>query len=141
MKHVIFRTGRRLMAVAVITLLNACGGTHSPLGSIEDWTFINYWAEWCKPCIKEVPELNALHREDGYQVLGVNFDGAQGEELSRQIQGLGIEFPTLAEDPATQLGTERPAVLPTTLVLAPGGKVHRVLVGPQTIESLREATH
>ena len=131
---------RHLLTALVTGLLSACGGTHSPLGSVDDWTFVNYWAQWCKPCIREIPELNTLHGEDGYTVLGVNYDGAQGEELARQVQTLGVAFPTLAEDPAEILGTERPAVLPTTLVLAPGGKLHQVLVGPQTVESLREAT-
>ena len=136
--HTILRPHHLLM-VLLTGLLTACGGTHSPLGSVDDWTFVNYWAQWCKPCIEEVPELNTLHGEDGYTVLGVNYDGARGEELARQVQALGIAFPTLAEDPAEALETERPSVLPTTLVLAPGGKVHRVLVGPQTAQSLREA--
>jgi len=38
------------------------------------WVVINYWAEWCKPCIKEIPELNGLDRREGYRVLGANFD-------------------------------------------------------------------
>ena len=25
-----------------------------------DWVIVNYWAEWCAPCRKEIPELNEL---------------------------------------------------------------------------------
>jgi thiol-disulfide isomerase/thioredoxin len=42
------------------------------------WLIINYWAEWCAPCRKEIPELNELHHDGadaGVVVLGVNFDG------------------------------------------------------------------
>jgi thiol-disulfide isomerase/thioredoxin len=101
---------------------------------------VNYWAEWCKPCIKEIPELNDLDRRDAYRVLGVNFDGATGVELEEQETRLKVAFPTLPTDPADRFGLERPAVLPTTLVIAPGGELHSVLVGPQTAESLIAAT-
>ena len=89
---------------------------------------------------REIPELNGLDRRDGYRVLGVNFDGATGDELASQEEALGVEFPTLSEDPGPRFALERPEVLPRTLVLAPGGSLHRVLVGPQTVESLIGAT-
>ena len=101
------------------------------------WVFINYWAEWCKPCIKEVPELNQLDRERAdITVLGVNYDGAEGEALAAQIDKLGITFATLPEDPAPGLQIPRPSVLPTTLVLDPEGRLRETLVGPQTGEEL-----
>jgi thiol-disulfide isomerase/thioredoxin len=127
------------MALGLVLILAGCSGS-DPLLSNEDWTFINYWAEWCKPCIREVPELNALDARDGYRVLGVNFDGESGAELAAQEDKLRIAFPTLEIDPAPRFDLERPAVLPTTLVVAPGGRLHRVLVGPQTIDSLIAAT-
>lgn len=40
------------------------------------WLLINYWAEWCAPCRKEIPELNQIHAEraaTGVAVLGVNY--------------------------------------------------------------------
>lgn len=104
------------------------------------WLVINYWAQWCAPCIEEIPELNALAaaRPD-IQVLGVNFDGAEGEDLAQQERELDVAFRTLATDPAAELGIERPNVLPTTLLVNPEGSVAKSLVGPQTLESLQGA--
>ncbi|RLA48743.1 MAG: TlpA family protein disulfide reductase [Gammaproteobacteria bacterium] len=105
------------------------------------WVVINYWAQWCKPCIKEIPELNNLNRQyRQVTVLGVNYDGATGQELEQQLEKLGIAFATLPDDPARQLGAPRPVVLPTTLILDPGGHLSATLIGPQTLESLALAT-
>ena len=105
------------------------------------WVVINYWAKWCKPCIKEIPELNELnHNYDQVTVLGVNYDGATGKELEKQVQALGIEFAMLPEDPAASLDLSRPAVLPTTVIINPSGDVSHTLIGPQTAASLAKAT-
>lgn len=130
---------RPLLLCLAAGILGACGNS-DPLQSESEWIFVNYWAEWCKPCIREIPELNGLDRREGYRVLGVNFDGATGAELEEQVEALGVEFPTLEKDPGPRFSLETPEVLPTTLVLAPGGTLHRVLVGPQTAESLVAAT-
>ncbi len=138
------RTARATTLAAALLILTACGEQPAPDGSLQhngsDWTFVNYWAEWCKPCIKEIPELNALDERPGFRVLGVNFDGAAGAELEEQIATLGVAFPTLDEDPGARYELARPQVLPTTLVLTPQGDLHRVLIGPQTAETLIEAT-
>ena len=131
---------RRFVLATVLVLLGGCGDppdTSALRGALGHWVVINYWAVWCKPCIKEIPELNRLAQEyPGIRVFGVNYDNETGTELAEQIERLGIEFPLLAMDPATELGTPRPVVLPTTLVLAPNGQLAATLVGPQTLESL-----
>jgi len=105
-----------------------------------EWILVNYWAQWCRPCIQEIPELNAFDkRHSDVSVVGVNFDGASGEDLKEQERRLGVAFPTLQTDPAAELGITRPAVLPTTLLVNPKGEVAATLVGPQTEESLQEA--
>ena len=105
------------------------------------WLVINYWAEWCKPCAEEIPELNALdQRYSQVTVLGVNYDGASGPALKQQEEKLGVEFGTLESDPAGTLGIPRPRVLPTTLILNPEGKLATTLVGPQTRISLARIT-
>ena len=132
-----------LTLVAVLPLLVACGdsGNTASLSAYEGQKLvINYWAQWCKPCIKEIPELNelAVHRSD-IAVLGVNYDGLVGDELNAQIEALGIEFPTLAADPSAELGVPRPVVLPTTFIVDQSGAVIDTLLGPQTLATLEAA--
>lgn len=137
---------RAVLLAMLAPLLLACGqGSEPPspatLAAYQgQWIAINYWAPWCKPCIEEIPELNALHSERAdVTVLGVNFDGTSGEQLAQQERTLGVGFPTLAQDPAAELGVPRPVVLPTTLLVNPDGEVFDKLVGPQTLASLEAA--
>ncbi len=126
--------------------LGACGAPGND-GAKEDvldnlrgqWVLVNYWAQWCKPCIEEIPELNAFDAErTDVTVLGVNFEGSVGAELLAQEEMLGIAFSTI-DDPAARLGIPRPAVLPTTLLIDPEGNLRHQLVGPQTTETLDHA--
>ena len=55
------------------------------------------------------------------------------------ISCMGIKFPTLLEDPRQRFGYERPAVMPTTVVLDHQLNVKAVLVGPQTEDDLHAA--
>ena len=68
--------------------------------------------------------------------MGVNFDGATGDELSKQTQELGIEFNNLLEDPRMLWELDRPDVLPETLIIDEQGQLRHRLVGPQNYESL-----
>lgn len=148
--RLINRQLKRCSAIFLTGLLVACGqadfGTLSGAqGKFSDWrghwVVINYWAEWCKPCIEEIPELNALHRQTGQPLLvyGVNFDGGDPQRQLDQAKRLSIEFPVLSQDPAPALGWERPVALPTTFIIDPEGRISARLQGPQTLASLNAA--
>ena len=145
----------RPAALCLVLLLAGCQEASEPQLRLADgsatqfshwegrWILINYWAEWCAPCRKEIPELNRLHAErnrSGVIVVGVNFDGLQGEGLRTLIDAMDIRFPVLLEDPRSRWEQPSPSVLPSTLVIAPDGSLHDVLVGPQSYESLTHAT-
>jgi thiol-disulfide isomerase/thioredoxin len=103
------------------------------------WLVINYWAEWCGPCRTEIPELNALARQHEAQtvtVLGVNFDGLQGEALKRAVQALGIEFTVLEQDPAARYELPRNEVLPVTYIVDGQGRMRERLLGEQSAAGL-----
>ncbi|UTW08635.1 TlpA disulfide reductase family protein [Pseudomonas benzenivorans] len=103
------------------------------------WLVINYWAEWCAPCRSEIPELNALARQlegQPVRVLGVNFDGLQGEELNKAAHALGIEFRVLEQDPAARYQLPRNEVLPVTYIVDDQGQMRERLLGEQTAVGL-----
>ena len=99
---------------------------------------INYWATWCSPCRKEIPELNELDHQlsNRLDVIGVNYDGVVGEQLLQEMQNLGIEFDNLYADPRSIWSLEPVTVLPETLIINSRGELIHRLIGPQTKSSL-----
>ncbi len=142
---------RSLCAVVLVCCLAACGDQKLPLADgaftrLSEWegriVVINYWAEWCAPCRKEIPEFNQLYAEAGAGgplVVGVNYDELKVQDLAGVIERMDVKFPTLAVDPYQQLGFEKPETLPTTIIRAADGSVAEVMRGPQTLESLHAA--
>ncbi len=137
----------RPMGWLIITLLlMSCSADHPDAtkvlpsqGSSQGETrVINYWAIWCAPCREEIPELNALARENvgKIAVQAVNFDNVSGDELRQQAAKLGIQFELLETDPGPALGIARPTVLPTTLIVSAENELMHRLIGPQTQETL-----
>jgi thiol-disulfide isomerase/thioredoxin len=100
------RSLKLLITAFVLATLVSCSDSRQLFGG-DNWTVINYWAVWCKPCREEIPELNHLNGVTGIEVLGVNFDRKSGEALYADAQSLGLEFENIG-DPSHQLGIERP---------------------------------
>lgn len=128
-----------VLAVTCTVLTSGCDGQTSTLPGAGTWRVINYWAIWCTPCREEIPELNDLNSLGDVTVLGVNYDGKTGAELDDHQSQLAIQFQALDTDPAAALGTTRPQVLPTTLLVSPEGALMATLTGPQTREQLETA--
>tara|TARA_R110002111_G_scaffold1304_4_gene8890 strand:+ start:2580 stop:3101 length:522 start_codon:yes stop_codon:yes gene_type:complete len=101
------------------------------------WVLVNYWAEWCKPCLEEIPELNDLDKAPDVTVLGVNFDDVKGEALVDLGKRMGIEYTMLAKDPGPEFDWKFPVALPATFVVNPEGKLLEARFGPQTEEDIR----
>lgn len=131
----------RFVLAAVLLTLAGCENTEFPQAGGQtldwdslrgQWVFVNYWAEWCKPCLEEIPELNSLDRNTDVTVLGVNFDGVQGDELVALGQKMNIRFTMLEEDPGPTFGWKLPVALPATFIVNPDGDLLEARFGPQT---------
>ncbi|MEO9274729.1 TlpA disulfide reductase family protein [Marinomonas sp. 5E14-1] len=102
----------------------------------DQWTLINYFAEWCKPCLEELPELNALAQAGELRVFGISYDSLSDQEILDLKARYGIQLPVLKTSSLESLPMGLPAVLPTTYLLSPDGDIVDVLHGKVTIEGI-----
>ncbi|CAB0150200.1 Thiol-disulfide oxidoreductase ResA [Pseudidiomarina piscicola] len=138
-------------AVLVAGLLTACSPSadfHTNQGEQYHWqdlegdyVIVNYFAEWCAPCLRELPELNHFYQQHGHRakLFGVSFDGLSNEQLAQLRDDHGIEFPLILNQPPAQLPFASPTMLPATYVVTPAGEVKGPLLGEQTEQSLLKA--
>ena len=104
----------------------------------EKNTVINFWADWCPPCIKEIPELNSLYEEnkDELNVYLIHFDELVGVELDEQLARFNAKIPSLLTSPYKIFGIDIPETLPVTVIIDRDLNVKEVMRGPQTKESI-----
>ena len=102
------------------------------------WVVLNYWATWCAPCRKEIPDLSLLHeaRKDVI-VLGLAFEDTDIENFDEFLEEFHPSYPILLVDvyePPEPFGA--PRVLPTTIILNPEGIPVKTYLGPVTREDI-----
>ena len=146
LKNLYYKT-KYFFLIYLILILSSCSKPDYRLvdgssGKLDDflgrWLIVNYWADWCPPCIKEMPELENFYNdnEDRALVLTYNFDRLEGEELQSQIIRFKVNVPSILTDPGILFGWEAPPSLPATYIINPEGILIHTLIGPQTQESL-----
>ncbi len=105
----------------------------------DEVTLVNFWATWCVPCLKEIPELVALHdhgRTPGLRVVGVSIASGSRQDIRAFGAKHAMDYLLLDADEEwgrryfQQLGL--PLLLPVTLVVDRYGVIRRRLIGPQT---------
>lgn len=105
---------------------------------------VNYFAEWCAPCLRELPELNEFYHDDvkddpQLKLIGVSFDALNNEQINDLAVRHSIDYPLALAQPVAKFPFERPKMLPATYVIFPDGKVTGPMMGEQTLGSLRQA--
>ena len=104
-----------------------------------NWIVINYWADWCAPCIKEIPELNEFAKEnEDLFVYTFNFDHLEIEDLAPLTKKFKISVPSLVTHPREIWGIQTPPAVPATFFINPNGELVLSLFRPQTKDKLNE---
>ena len=102
-----------------------------------NWILINYWADWCAPCIKEIPELNDFASENiNIKVYTFNFDELEIDDLKPIAKKFNIKVPSLLTHPRDIWGIATPPAVPATYFINPNGEIAVSLFRPQTKDSL-----
>lgn len=126
--------------MATVMLLTACSNENSfhllsgEEKSMDDykgqWLVINFWAEWCPPCLEEIPELGLLAKEKpDIAILGVSFDKLTNDELKALVDKLEISYPIVATEPMPYLPVAKPQSLPGTYLVSPSGQTMGPILG------------
>jgi thiol-disulfide isomerase/thioredoxin len=89
---------------------------------------LNFWADWCPPCVGELPEFNEVYaaRKGQFVLLAVAVQSAQNPEQFVQQAGLKLDFAHDTGNGAELYGVQG---IPTTLFIDRQGNIVDKVVG------------
>ena len=138
---------RRLWAAALLLLLSAVAcnafafelrdtdGREQTLSAAKgQWVIVNFWATWCAPCIREIPEIAEFAKESSerVRVVGVVVDwtdtGTENKDADRRkviafAKKIGHSYPLVLASAASEKAFGPIAGLPRTIIYSPEGKI------------------
>ena len=94
------------------------------------FVILNFWATWCAPCTREMPEFQKIHQASNLNVkiIGINMAESK-EKVSGFIHQHGLSFPILL-DPSGNVSQDYEILhLPVTYFISPDGFVRDKIFG------------
>jgi thiol-disulfide isomerase/thioredoxin len=105
------------------------------------WVVVNFWATWCAPCIKEMPELSELdEKRADIEVIGLAYEEIEPQAMRDFLRQRPVVYPVAILDvysPPADFAT--PRGLPMTFLIAPDGRVAEQFMGPVTAREIDAA--
>jgi len=130
-------------AKPALNLKTLDGGTFDISAQNGKWIIVNFWATWCSPCLKELPDISAFvaAHKDKVTAIGLDFEDAEKDEIEQFLKKHPLSYPVAQVDidhPPQDF--DAPKGLPNTYVIAPDGHVAKAFLGPITTKDLESAT-
>lgn len=143
--------------LADLKLVDQNGEEHSLDEYRGKTVFLNFWATWCGPCQREIPDIEALYKDRGENegdlvVLGVanpktdshpNNSDVSVDEVKAFIDEQGITYPVLMDTEGTMFSGYRIMSFPTTFMIDKDGNIFGYISGmltPDMMNSIVEQT-
>lgn len=106
-------------------------------------TLVNFWATWCAPCKKELPDLIELHSkyaDRGLKIIGISTDRTPNatQLVADFVTQHSIPYQVVmsTEEMETAFGNVR--MMPTSFLIDADGNVIRSFVGIRTMAQFEE---
>lgn len=118
------------------------GGPALPLASLQGKPLlVNFWATWCPPCVKEMPEIDRFHREfqkQGWQVLGLAVDSPTPVKqfLAKKAVGFQIGLAGFGGTELAQTLGNAAGGLPFSVMIDASGRVRQRKMGATSFDEL-----
>lgn len=135
------------VAAIDFTLLDQNGNTVSLSDFEGKVIFLNFWATWCSPCVSEMPDIQLLYENYGYNeedvvILGV---ALPNDEYSYTNEGSsayvaeflgenGYTYPTIMDINGELTASYGISAYPTTFMINANGDVYGYLTGSITYD-------
>lgn len=117
------------------------GATYDLADRRGTWVVVNFWATWCAPCLKEMPELSALDAMNEHiEVVGLAYEDIEVDAMREFLADHPVVYPIAildTYDPPADFDT--PRGLPMTWLIAPDGRVAHKVLGPVTAREIEDA--
>jgi thiol-disulfide isomerase/thioredoxin len=113
-----------------VSLVDTVGTAYTPQSLAGKVVIVNFWATWCKPCLKEIPDLSRVYeqyKDRGLVILGVlTKDDPDNQQLLNFQSDNMMSYPVVRYNSDILFSYGDPPVLPMTFIYDRRGKlVHR----------------
>lgn len=99
--------------------------------------FLNFWATWCQPCLREMPSMAALNQrmpEGTFQMLTVLYND-RPEIAQNLVRKMELPFPVLVDPSGVAAREYGLTGVPETYIIDPQGILREKFIGPLNWDS------
>ena len=121
-------------------MLKTLAGQELSLESFKGKTVVlNFWATWCPPCVKEMPDLQKLSVDLADQnTVFIGISNEPEDKLKEFVDSNGITF-HIVSGSGFPAPFDRIRAIPTTFIIDPQGVIQEKYVGSRTYKQFRTA--